>query len=66
MDKVEAYYMGQLAERACWIVRRRDGEAVHQEALKRVEMLMDAEIGSSEGEELDLLVAIIQFYEKRS
>lgn len=60
----DRYHMGELAERACWIIRQKDGEAVHQEALKRIEMLMEAEKGTPDGQELDLLVTVAQFYER--
>lgn len=59
----DAYHQGMLAERACWIIRRKDGEAVYLEVMKRIETLMNAEKDTSAGKELDLLVTLCEFYE---
>ena len=36
----------------------------YNEALKRIEELFDAEPGTSEADELELLVALVELYEK--
>jgi HTH-type transcriptional regulator / antitoxin HigA len=40
-------------------------EADHKAALARIDALMDAEPGTPEGEELDVLVNLVQLYEDR-
>ncbi len=39
-------------------------EVEYNNALKRIEELFDAEPGSKEGDELELLVALVELYEK--
>jgi len=39
-------------------------EADYEEALARVESLMDAKAGTAEGDELDLLATLVESYEK--
>ena len=39
-------------------------EKDHQAALARIDQLMDARAGTSAGEELDLLSALVELYEK--
>ena len=38
----------------------------HQNALKRVEKLWSAKAGSKAGDELDVLVTLIEYYEKNN
>lgn len=40
-------------------------EQEYEAALKRVDELMDAELGTPEGEELDVLVDLVEAYESR-
>lgn len=40
-------------------------EADYKAALARVDALMDAEVGTPEGDELDVLTDLIEFYEAR-
>ena len=40
-------------------------EADYENALKRVDKLMDAEINTPEGDELDVLVTLIEAYESK-
>ena len=40
-------------------------EQEYEAALKRVDELMDAELGTLEGEELDVLVDLVEAYESR-
>lgn len=37
----------------------------HEAALKRIEKLMNAKAGSRAGEELDVLVTLVEFYEQK-
>lgn len=46
-------------------IRPIHNEADHRAALERVEALMDAEPGTEEGDELEVLVALIEAYEDR-
>ncbi len=39
-------------------------ESEYNDALKRIEVLFDAEPGTSEADELELLVALVELYEK--
>jgi len=41
------------------------GEEDYRQALAKIETLMDAESGSEEGERLDLLVTLVEAYERR-
>ena len=41
-------------------------ESQYEQALARIDALMDAEPGTPEGDELDLLVALVQLYEARA
>lgn len=58
------YHMGELAERAVQRERHRHAYYVLEVALHRVELLMGAEPGTPEGQELDLLADLILFYER--
>jgi HTH-type transcriptional regulator/antitoxin HigA len=40
-------------------------EADYDAALARIEMLMDAEIDTPEGDELDILVTLVEAYEAK-
>ena len=40
-------------------------EAEHSQALARLELLMDAQPGTLEGEELDILAALVDTYERQ-
>lgn len=40
-------------------------EADHKRALARLELLMDAEPGSQEGDELDILATLVDDYERK-
>jgi len=37
----------------------------HERALRRIEMLMDAESGSEDGDELDVLATLVDVYEEK-
>lgn len=38
----------------------------YREALRRMEMLMDAEFGTSEGDQLDILATLVEAYERKT
>jgi HTH-type transcriptional regulator/antitoxin HigA len=40
-------------------------EADYEAALARVDVLMDAQLGTPEGDELDVLVDLVELYEAR-
>lgn len=40
-------------------------EGDYREALRRMEMLMDAEAGTSEGDQLDILATLVEAYEHK-
>ena len=47
-------------------IRAIRSEADYAAALARIEALMDAELGSPEGEELDVLADLVEHYEEKS
>jgi len=47
------------------IIKPIHSEADHAAALERIEALMDAEPGTPEGDELDILATLVEVYEQR-
>lgn len=47
------------------IIKPIHSEADHAAALDRIEALMDAEAGTPEGDELDILATLVEVYEQR-
>lgn len=47
------------------VIKEIETEEEHQKALSRIEELMDAELGTPEGDELDFLVTLVEKYEDK-